>query len=152
MCRSSPQVSNARARAGHRYKLTSCIAVNTLHHLYTLLAMTQSRATNIPFSFSSISSTSSWALQELKLVELSIASLLLQFMSFFAFGGSNAISSVDLSSAYNGIADFNVGAVGILTFVSNWAGPILLGVGNQPASLRKRKAGSRASSKNTSQS
>jgi ethanolamine phosphate transferase 2 subunit G len=45
-------------------------------------------------------------------------------MSFFAIGGSNAISSVDLSSAYNGVSGFNVVAVGILTFVSNWAAPI----------------------------
>jgi ethanolaminephosphotransferase len=45
-------------------------------------------------------------------------------MSFFAFGGSNAISSVDLSSAYNGVSGYNVLAVGILTFVSNWAGPV----------------------------
>ena len=45
-------------------------------------------------------------------------------MSFFAFGGSNALSSVDLSSAYNGVSDYNVLAVGILTFVSNWAGPV----------------------------
>ncbi|UKZ53563.1 hypothetical protein TrVGV298_007356 [Trichoderma virens] len=46
------------------------------------------------------------------------------YTTFFAFGGSNAISSVDLSSAYNGISGFNVIAVGALTLVSNWAGPI----------------------------
>ena len=39
-------------------------------------------------------------------------------------GGSNGISSVDLSNSYNGVAGYNVGLVGILTFVSNWAGPI----------------------------
>ena len=39
-------------------------------------------------------------------------------------GGTNAISSVDLSSAYNGVSGYNVVAVGVLTFVSNWAGPI----------------------------
>jgi ethanolaminephosphotransferase len=57
-------------------------------------------------------------------VEITTTSLLLQYMSFFAFGGSNAISSVDLSSAYNGVSGYNVLAVGILTFVSNWAGPV----------------------------
>ncbi|KAK8117300.1 ethanolaminephosphotransferase [Apiospora kogelbergensis] len=39
-------------------------------------------------------------------------------------GGTNAISSIDLSNAYNGISGYNVVAVGILTFVSNFAGPI----------------------------
>jgi ethanolaminephosphotransferase len=50
--------------------------------------------------------------------------MLLQYSSFFVLGGSNAISSVDLSNAYNGIAGYNVLAVGVLTFISNWAGPI----------------------------
>ena len=56
--------------------------------------------------------------------EITVTSLLLEYTTFFAFGGSNAISSVDLSSAYNGISGYNVVAVGILTFLSNWAGPI----------------------------
>jgi ethanolaminephosphotransferase len=56
--------------------------------------------------------------------DLTVTALLLQYSSFFVLGGSNAISSVDLSNAYNGIAGYNVLAVGILTFISNWAGPI----------------------------
>jgi ethanolaminephosphotransferase len=60
----------------------------------------------------------------LNLVEITTTSLLLQYASFFALGGSNAISSIDLSSAYNGVSGFNVLAVGVLTFISNWAGPI----------------------------
>ena len=51
-------------------------------------------------------------------------SILFQYVSFYAFGGSNAISSIDLSSAYNGISEYNVVAVGVLTFCSNWAGPL----------------------------
>lgn len=61
---------------------------------------------------------------DLSIIEITTSSILFQYMSFFAFGGSNAISSVDLSSAYNGISGFNVIAVGFLTLVSNWAGPI----------------------------
>lgn len=57
-------------------------------------------------------------------MEISITSIVMQYMSFFAMGGSNAISSVDLSQAYNGVGGYNVGVVGILTFVGNWAGPI----------------------------
>ena len=56
--------------------------------------------------------------------DLTVASLLLQNLSFFAFGGSNAISSIDLSNAYNGVSGYNIGAVGILTFCTNWAGPL----------------------------
>ncbi|TDZ27167.1 GPI ethanolamine phosphate transferase 2 [Colletotrichum spinosum] len=95
-----------------------------LHHLITLLAATQSRATNIPLLLLFTIQYNVLAALDLSLPALSISSLLLQYMSFFAFGGTNAISSVDLSSAYNGVAGFNVLAVGILTFVSNWAGPI----------------------------
>lgn len=58
------------------------------------------------------------------LSDLTVTALLLQYSSFFILGGSNAISSVDLSNAYNGIAGYNVIAVGILTLISNWAGPI----------------------------
>jgi ethanolaminephosphotransferase len=58
------------------------------------------------------------------LFDLTVTALLLQYSSFFVLGGSNAISSVDLSNAYNGITGYNVLAVGILTFISNWAGPI----------------------------
>ncbi|KAK1750710.1 GPI ethanolamine phosphate transferase 2 [Echria macrotheca] len=102
------------------------LSIETIHHLYTLLALTQSRTTNIPlfllFHIQYLLLRSS--LSKLTFLELATSSLLLQYTSFFALGGSNAISSVDLSSAYNGIADFNVLSVGILTFISNWAGPI----------------------------
>ncbi|PTB66568.1 alkaline phosphatase-like protein [Trichoderma citrinoviride] len=94
------------------------------HHLCTLLAMTQSRATNIPLFL--LSSIILQALQSanLSVAEITTSSIMLQHTTFFAFGGSNAISSVDLSSAYNGISGFNVVAVGVLTLVSNWAGPL----------------------------
>ncbi|KAH8821521.1 GPI ethanolamine phosphate transferase-like protein 2 [Xylogone sp. PMI_703] len=96
----------------------------SLHDLLTLFLITQSRLTNIPLL--SIFGLQFYLLAELNLdsVDVTITSLLLQYMSFFVFGGSNAISSVDLSNAYNGVSGFNVLAVGILTFVSNWAGPI----------------------------
>lgn len=55
---------------------------------------------------------------------ITITTLLLSHVSFYALGNSNAISSIDLSNAYNGVSGYNVGAVGILVFASNWAGPI----------------------------
>lgn len=97
-------------------------------HVLLLLA-TQTRLANIPLLFLldrqvALLGASVEQQQQLDAVSLSGASLVLQFASFFAFGGSNAISSVDLSSAYNGVAGFSVGLVGVLIFVSNWAGPI----------------------------
>jgi ethanolaminephosphotransferase len=86
--------------------------------------MTQSRATNIPaflvFRIQALILTP----MNLSGVEVTVVTLMMQYMTFFAFGGSNAISSVDLSSAYNGVGSYSVFMVGLLTFVSNWAGPI----------------------------
>ncbi|CZT05818.1 probable GPI ethanolamine phosphate transferase 3 [Rhynchosporium agropyri] len=98
--------------------------MRTIHDLLTLFLVTQSRATNIPLIL--LFEIQFYLLNDLDLtlVEISTTSLLLQYMSFFAFGGSNAISSIDLSSAYNGVSGYNALAVGILTFASNWTGPI----------------------------
>ncbi|KAL2754661.1 hypothetical protein ACRALDRAFT_2109081 [Sodiomyces alcalophilus JCM 7366] len=98
--------------------------VELLHHLYTLLAVTQSRAANIPLFL--LFQLQFYFLSSLHLdtASISVSSIMLQHMSFFALGGTNAISSVDLSSAYNGVSGFNVVVVGILTFISNWAGPV----------------------------
>ncbi|KAK2024357.1 GPI ethanolamine phosphate transferase [Colletotrichum zoysiae] len=109
-------ISNPRVEARHTAPL--------LHHLITLLLATQSRVTNIPLLLLFTFQLPFLASLDLGLPALSTASLLLQYASFFAFGGTNAISSIDLSSAYNGVAGFSVIAVGVLTFVSNWAGPI----------------------------
>ncbi|KAM0334099.1 hypothetical protein ACHAQA_001119 [Verticillium albo-atrum] len=95
-----------------------------LHYLYALLAATQSRVTNIPLLILFEIQYAFLASLDLDLTTISTTSILLQYMSFFAFGGTNAISSVDLSSAYNGVSGFNVVGVGILTFLSNWAGPV----------------------------
>ncbi|KAL2271858.1 hypothetical protein VTJ83DRAFT_1229 [Remersonia thermophila] len=109
--------------------------VATLFTLYTLLALTQSRPTNIPlFLLYSIQyrllasppteHSRRRPMDDLSPVELSTLILLLQHAAFFAQGGSNSVASVDLSSAYNGVASFNVAVVGVLTFVGNWAGSI----------------------------
>lgn len=55
---------------------------------------------------------------------ITLTTLLLSQTSFYALGNSNAISSIDLSNSYNGISGYNVGAVGLLVFLSNWAGPV----------------------------
>lgn len=94
------------------------------HEALTVFLITQSRATNIPLFFVFRMQFCILASMNMAGIEVTITSLLWQYMTFFAFGGSNTISSVDLSSAYNGIGSYSVILVGILTFMGNWAGPI----------------------------
>ena len=108
-----------------RDELTGPAFMSSLHDLISLLLVTQSRVSNIPIFL--IFYMQLGVLQRdyfLSPSDLTATSMLLQYSSFFVLGGSNAISSVDLSNAYNGIAGYNVLAVGVLTFISNWAGPI----------------------------
>ena len=63
-------------------------------------------------------------LLNLSTIQSTLTTLLMAYTSFFALSNSNAISSIDLSNAYNGVSGYNVGAVGVLLFLSNWAGPI----------------------------
>ena len=95
-----------------------------LHEALTLLLITQSRVTNIPMFLIFRIQLNILASVKLLPIELAIMSILMQYTTYFAFGGSNAISSVDLSNAYNGIGSYSVVFVGILTFIGNWAGPI----------------------------
>lgn len=110
-----------------------------LHHLYTLIALTQSRATNIPLFLLHALQVLFLSTADLSPPDLTISLLLLQHASYFAFGGSNAISSVDLSSAYNGVSDFNFFAVAVLIFVGNWAAPIYFSSATTVLLLRARR-------------
>jgi ethanolaminephosphotransferase len=119
--------------------------MRTLHDLLFVFLITQSRATNIPLLLVFEILHYLLNILELSPIELTTSSLLLQYASFFAFGGSNAISSVDLSSAYNGVSGYNVLAVGTLTFVSNWTGPIFWTSATNLMLLRLRNKGEKGS-------
>lgn len=95
-----------------------------LHEAITLFLITQSRATNIPLFLLFKVQASIVELLDMNSTETTLNLVLMQHVAFFGFGGSNALSSVDLSTAYNGVSDYNVAVVGLLTFISNWAGPI----------------------------
>lgn len=99
-------------------------STGALHYIFTLFLLTQSRATNIPIYLLLRTQRSILGLMPLSCVEVTMTLILFQYTSFFAFGGSNAISSIDLSSAYNGVSSYNAGVVGVLTFLTNWAGPM----------------------------
>jgi len=111
-----------------------------LHYLFTLFLITQTRAPNIPLFLGlvyqqralqillSASRTSNNSKQLNKdaivsAVQLATSILLLSHTYFFCIGGSNSISSIDLSQAYNGVGNYNIAAVGMLLFASNWTGP-----------------------------
>lgn len=95
-----------------------------MHELITVLLMTQSRITNIPLFLAFELLLKILRSSNLSAIETTLSSIILQYTSFFAFGGSNAISSIDLSSSYNGVEKYDVGLVALLTFCGNWAGPI----------------------------
>lgn len=50
--------------------------------------------------------------------------LLLQNLTFFQFGSTNSLSSVDLTNSFNGLTSYNIFLSGLLTYTCNWAGPI----------------------------
>ncbi|OJJ69254.1 hypothetical protein ASPBRDRAFT_132259 [Aspergillus brasiliensis CBS 101740] len=104
--------------------LQRLVPSTVFHEALTLFLVTQTRATNIPIFLILRAHANILATMKLPALELAITSLIMQYMTFFAFGGSNSIATVDLSNAYNGIGTYNVVLVGILTFMSNWAGPI----------------------------
>ncbi|KAH6622408.1 GPI ethanolamine phosphate transferas-like protein 2 [Boeremia exigua] len=92
--------------------------------LFTLFLLTQTKAQNIPLYL--LFRFQIFFLSRLALTptQTTLTSLLLSQTSFFALGLNNSISSVDLANAYNGISGYNVLAVGLLVFLSNWAGPV----------------------------
>lgn len=107
-----------------RRLLTEIDHARSLHDLFTLILVTQSRISNVPLFLVFYIQLHLLSSLNLDSAEITVTSIIFQYASFFAFGGSNSISSIDLSNAYNGVSGYNVTAVGILTFIGNWAGPI----------------------------
>ncbi|KAL8760164.1 MAG: hypothetical protein Q9184_003407 [Pyrenodesmia sp. 2 TL-2023] len=91
----------------HNRKETITNHLTSLHAVVTLFLITQSRVTNIPLFALFELQMRAIASMDLSPTELSLTSIILQNTSFFAFGGSNAISSIDLSNGYNGVSAYN---------------------------------------------
>ncbi|UPX12553.1 major facilitator super transporter protein [Ascochyta rabiei] len=92
--------------------------------LGTLFLLTQTKAQNIPLYLLFRLQFFFLSLLNLTSTQATLTSLLLSQTSFFALGLNNSISSIDLSNAYNGVSGYNVLGVGLLVFLSNWAGPV----------------------------
>lgn len=55
---------------------------------------------------------------------MTIWNIVVSNLSFFLTGGTNLLATVDLSNAYNGVSNYQIEIVSVLTFVSNFSGPI----------------------------
>lgn len=95
-----------------------------LRDVLTIFLLTQTRAHNAPLFLLFLFEAFCLSQSVTGTVSILLSMLLAAHTSFFALGNTNAISSVDLSQAYNGISGYNVGFVGVLIFLGNWAGPI----------------------------
>ncbi|KAL7271684.1 major facilitator superfamily transporter protein [Rhizina undulata] len=110
---------------GSRASYHDLNAAFVFNDFFNLFLITQARVVNVPlFLFFQLIADFFGSMGSASSSEITISTLILQHFSFFAFAGTNAISSVDLSNAYNGVSGYNLTIVGILTFVSNWIGPI----------------------------
>ncbi|KAI5966293.1 LAS21 [Candida pseudojiufengensis] len=101
-------------------------------NIFTIFLINQTRHANIPiflvlmvakFTLSKLCHNKSSSIDNYVL-SITFITLCLQNLTFFSMGNTNSIATVDLSNAYNGIETYDVFIVGVLTFVSNFAGPI----------------------------
>lgn len=68
-----------------------------------------------------------------------IFSLCLQNLTFFQFGGTNSIATVNLTNAYNGVSsNYNIYVVGVLMFLSNYAPSIYWALSLIPQSYKQK--------------
>lgn len=104
--------------------------ITDLVNITTLFLIHQTRIENIPMFLAFFLVKWSFArlladtLRTQRVLAVSVFTLCMQNVSFFAMGNTNSIASVDLSNAYNGVKAYTVQLVGLLTFVSAYAAPI----------------------------
>ncbi|EGW35075.1 major facilitator superfamily protein [Spathaspora passalidarum NRRL Y-27907] len=106
-------------------------------NLITMYLMHQSRVENIPIFAVLLVIKFAWARFTVDLLKrkqtlnidhdiltITIITLCLQNLTFFSMGNTNSLATVDLSNAYNGIKAYDIIPVGVLTFISNFSGPV----------------------------
>ncbi|GMM29611.1 mannose-ethanolamine phosphotransferase [Martiniozyma asiatica (nom. inval.)] len=59
---------------------------------------------------------------------INLFTIMMQNLTFFQFGSTNSISTVDLTNSFNGLSSYNVFMCGMLTYLCNWAGPLFWSV------------------------
>lgn len=110
--------------------------ITDLTNIFTLFLMHQSRPEVVPifllFYFVKFLTAKLLANNENILrknidqlmIIITLFSICMQNLSFFSMGNTNLLATVDLSNSYNGFKSYDVFLVGILTYFSNFAGPI----------------------------
>ncbi|RCK60409.1 GPI ethanolamine phosphate transferase 2 [Candida viswanathii] len=106
--------------------------VTDISNIVTIYLLHQTRQENIPLFLALIGAKfaiarimyQKTARIDQYILTISLVVLCLQNLSFFCLGNTNLLATVDLSNAYNGVKSYDVFLVGLLTFISNFAGPI----------------------------
>lgn len=57
-------------------------------------------------------------------IYMTVFTTVISNLTFFSMGGTNSLATVDLSNSYNGVGSYHIEIVSLLTFISNFAGPI----------------------------
>lgn len=104
-----------------------------LHNLITFILIFQTSLQNIPLFLifmgirHQVGLISGYTVKEKNLEKIGyicLTTIILQQFTFFSMGQTNSLATVDLSNAYNGITSYNIFAVGVLTFISNFSAPL----------------------------
>lgn len=99
----------------------SCTSV--FSQTLSLILVHQTRIENIPIFlvFEILKSHLPVGLEASSQTLYLLSNLCIQHLSFFSMGNTNLLATVDLSNAYNGVSEYNIIIVSVLTFVSNFA-------------------------------
>lgn len=104
-----------------------------IHTLVSFLLLFQTRTSNIPiygvliflkFSLNGVLNSLNGFNNANQIGIITVILITITQLTFYSFGMTNSLANIDLSNSYNGISDYNMGAVGLLMFISNFAGPI----------------------------
>lgn len=104
--------------------------ITDLLNLSTLFLMHQSRIEVVPiflvlvalrYTFRKLMKSSNRNNADLPILSITMFILCVQNLSFFSIGNTNLLATIDLSNAYNGVADYDIFSVGFLTFISNFS-------------------------------
>ncbi|RLV94377.1 GPI ethanolamine phosphate transferase 2 [Spathaspora sp. JA1] len=134
--------------------------ITDITNLVTLYLIHQTRCENIPIFIVLNLIKFAWARFSIDLLKtkktlnidhniliITVFTLCLQNLTFFSMGNTNSLATVDLSNAYNGIKAYDIIPVGILTFISNFSGPVFWSLSSLQLLFEPSKAAWQFSSK-----
>lgn len=107
-------------------KLGASISRRSIFNVLTLFLLHQSRPESIPIFM--ILAVANSSLSQMATANDTLNQMLIticfQHLTFFSMGNTNLLATVDLSNAYNGVSEYDILNVSLLTFISNFAGVI----------------------------